>query len=208
MTNVRFEVEVGVVRALESRGLFQFTAEAAATVEEVVVLTQRSSPGVDPEYFTRLREHIYLAAAEYALAPAFVAGPKKAEQPVPVTDPYIRLGALKYNCNLILGCWSPQRQMGPEDMTVFSADVSRIATLLGDFSRLAEGPSVLHDLASKLEAAYSDHPSPTVSAVGKTQAVRLQGVLWRLQLTVGDYPGYPGPLEAALDDSRNALDLT
>jgi len=207
MTTVGFEVEVGVVRALESRGLFRFDANVATAVEEVVAAAERSSTSLDPAYFTRLREHTHLAAAEYALIPAFIAAPTEVERPVPVTGPLARLAAVKYDCNLILGCWRPQGQMGPDDMTVFTADASRVAMLLGDFSQLADGPPVLHGLVSKLEAIHSEHPSPAVRAAVDTQAVRLQGVLWRLQLTVGGYPGYPGPLEAALDDSRDALGL-
>jgi hypothetical protein len=204
---IRFEVEVGVVRALETRGLFRFYPDVATAVEAVVTPTERAAEGADPATFTRLREHLHLAAAEYALIPAFdVSAP--VERPVPVTGSYARLGPLKWDCTLLQDCWEPTvREMGPDEMTVFSSDAMRVTAMLGDFRRLSGGPGVLHDLVFRLEDACAKHPSPAVGAAMEGGALRLQGLLWRLQLTVGGYPGYEGPLEAAVDDSRVALGL-
>jgi hypothetical protein len=202
------EIEVGVVRALESRNLFRFRPEVGQAIEPFVEATAVAFPNLDPAYLTQVREQTHLAAAEFALIPA-LAEPgviKVTVEPVEVDQADAALAVLKWDCQLITGC--PQTEtFGPADLTVFSGDTSKFNVLIGDWPKLIADSQELHGFVRALEAAHERHPEPLVNAVAESGVLRLQGLIWRLRLTVAGMPGYPGPLEAALDDSRRALDL-
>jgi hypothetical protein len=205
------EVEVGVVRALESRGLFRFEPEVAQVVEELVEATSTAVTNLDPAYLTQVRELTHLAAAEFALIPALV-NPgvvKLAVEPVQVDQAAVSLAVLKWDCQLLTGCARLQPEtFSPDELTVFSGDTSRFNALVGDWPRLAADPGELHNFVRALESAHERHRAPFVNAVAESGVLRVQGLLWRLRLTVAGQPGYQGPLEAALDDSRRALEFS
>lgn len=205
------EAEVGVVRALESRNLFRFKPEVAQVIEELIRATDAAVPNLDPAYLTQVRELTHLAAAEFALIPALVEPGvvKLAVDPVQVDRAAAGLAVLKWDCQLLTGCLALQSHtFGPNELTVFSADTSRFNTLAGDWSRLAADPRELHNFVRALERSHARHRAPLVNAVAESGVLRVQGLLWRLRLTVAALPGYPGPLEAALDDSRAALEIS
>lgn len=210
MTMIRGpEIEVGVVRALESRNLFRFSPEVGRTIEPFVEATTAAFPNLDPAYLTQVREQTHLAAAEFALLPGLTepGAIKVAVDPVEVDQAHAALAILKWDCQLITGCFETE-DFGPADLTVFSGDTSKFDALDGDWPRLISDPQELHNFVRTLEAAHEQHQAPLVNAVAGSGVLRLQGLIWRLRLTVAGAPGYPGPLEAALDDSRRALDLT
>jgi hypothetical protein len=204
------EVEVGVVRALESRNLFRFDPEVVPVIEGLVRAANAADPDRDPVSLTQLRELTHLAAAEFALIPA-LADPGSvnlATEPVRVNKANAALGVLKWDCDILTGCWPLQsRIFGPDELSVFSADTIRFNVLMGDWPRLAADPGELHNFVRVLESAHAQHQEPLVNAVAQSGVLRVQGLLWRLRLTVAGLPGYSGPLEAALDDSRKAFDL-
>jgi hypothetical protein len=202
------EIEVGVVRALESRNLFRFSPEVGRAIEPFVEATEAAFPNLDPAYLTRVREQTHLAAAEFALLPGLTepGAISVAVDPVEVDQADAAMAILKWDCQLITGCPTVE-SFGPADLTVFSGDSSKFDALRGDWPGLTADPEELHSFVRTLEAAHERHRAPLVNAVAGSGVLRLQGLIWRLRLTVAGMPGYPGPLEAALDDSRRALDL-
>lgn len=127
---------------------------------------------------------------------------------VQVDVPSARLAAVKWDCKLLTGCQQLDVEtFGPADFTVFSADTSRFNVLMGDWTKLATAPEEPHSFVRALERAHALHKAPLVNAVAESGVLRVEGLLWRLRLTVAGMPAYHGPLEAAVDDSRSALGL-
>jgi hypothetical protein len=209
-TGTEAEIEVGVVRALESRNLFRFEPDVAQVIETFVGATNAAYTNLDPAYLTQVREQTHLAAAEFALIPALVepGAVQLATEPVQVDGADAALAALKWDCQLLTGCLQLRPEtFGPDELTVFSGDTSRFNALMGDWPKLAADPAELHNFVLTMERAHAQHQAPLVNAVAESGVLRMQGLLWRLRLTVAGLPGYSGSLEAALDDSRKALDL-
>ncbi len=207
MNDMLVGFESGAARALESRHLFRFDPASGAVVDEFVTTAGGTETATDPAELTRIGEFVSLAAAEFALLDA-VGTQTPGTAPVTVSAAQARRGLLKYNCTIILGCrlLDPDH-FGANEMTVFSSDASRIETVGMTWDAIRESPDNLHELVRRLDEAHRNHPSFLVRSVGQSGVVRIQGLLWRMRLTLAGFDSYRGPLDEALRASMAALDI-
>jgi len=210
--STRFEVETGVIRVLEARELFIFHPEIRGEVSAYVDSVESVLPETDPAQLSQLTELVHIAAAEFSLTPVLTDPtsdvPLPPRGPIQVAPQFARLAVLKYDCTLGTICLhnSPS-DYGPSDLTVFSGDTSRFIALEGDWNELTENPAVLQSYVLRIQQVHEEHPSQLVRDVAASGVMRLQGLLWRLRLTVMRQPGYLMSLEQSVDESRYEMGI-
>jgi large subunit ribosomal protein L7/L12 len=204
---MKTESQIAAVRGLELTGLFTFEEKSLRLLgQHAAELAEISSLSSDD--IGALIAHDCVGAAELALAEQAAAG-TDIEPPVAVATSHVLLAILKFDCTA-LGCPTrpklPAEQYRPDRITLFSGDAEKIATLAGSGSAPAS-PQALHDLVREMQRGYQTHPASAFHAFGAGRCLRMQGVLWRLQLTIDGRPGFPGPLDAACLDTARQLQL-
>ncbi|MFF9275025.1 hypothetical protein [Streptomyces griseosporeus] len=196
--------------ALQASGLFVFLEGAGdrKVIEGLVDFEQANRyGGLHP-----LIDHIGIAAAEFAVVESGVAE-EWSGYPVSVSLRHVRMASLKYDCTLGDICvpFVPSEGLILDRVAVLSADIARIWRILaqhGGIAKLNNGPSELHAVVHELEDVYAGHPSDAVRQFLARDCVRVQGLLWRMQLTTASHPGFVGvDPEEALQDSAGALGL-
>ncbi|MER6556227.1 hypothetical protein ABT300_00425 [Streptomyces sp. NPDC001027] len=196
--------------ALQRSGFFTFTdgAQDAKVIEGLVDLNQAYRYGGPRP----LVDHIGIAAAEFATVENGVME-DWGGYPVIVSSRHLKMASFKFNCTLGDICVPsvPPEGLVLDRISVFSADVVRLWRILerhGGLVKLSNGPQELHSVVRELEIYYADHPSETVRVFLARKFVRVQGLLWRLQLTTASYPGFEGDPYRALLESSEALGLS
>lgn len=153
--------------------------------------------------------HDCVGAAEYATVEYAASDPGGViELPIKVNKGHILLAALKYNCTA-LGCAVPAAASDvytPDRITLLSADAVKIARLL-EMGFEISSPPALHSLVRRIEDSYQSHATKVFRSFGRGHAIRVQGVLWRLQLAIDKQPGFLEPLDVACFDSARELGL-
>ncbi|MFJ4524475.1 hypothetical protein ACIP4Y_26610 [Streptomyces sp. NPDC088810] len=197
------------IAVLQQSNLFDFVdgVRDAKMIEGLVDLNQADRYGG----LLPLVDHIGIAAAELAVVESGTVG-EWTGYPVTVASRHLALASLKYDCTLGNLCVPsvPSESWILDLVSVFSADVARLWRILerhGGFAKLSNGPKELHSIIGELEGAYAEHPSEAVGAFLERKCVRVQGLLWRMQLTTASYPGFEGDPNRALRGSGEALGL-
>jgi hypothetical protein len=170
-----------VVTLLEQQGLFTFVEEAVDEVDDFVAIRVRSG---DLRAGDRLRKHLSLAAAEFALIPGIAAG--SAGLPVAVPGDAARVAVAKFNCTLFDadGC-DLASENSPSRITVFSADAARMLRVAGPegFAVRDPGGSLAVSL-DVIRSAHMDLGHPRFAALARPGGVLdLQALIWRLHVT-------------------------
>lgn len=199
-------IQIAAVQALERTGLFTFQEESlrelglhAAELADTVAMT--------PEGIDALVAHDCVGAAELAVVEQVATG-HAIEPPVTVRNEHLALAALKYDCTAL---YCPKQEMSasrytPDRITLLSGDAEKIATLAVAGHELISAQA-LHELVRRIEESYQAHPTGLFRTFGAGLGLRMQGVLWRLQLTIDKRPGFPGPLATACLDTARELGL-
>ncbi|MET9899783.1 hypothetical protein [Streptomyces sp. NPDC006446] len=183
-----------IQQALEAQSIAKFhhdsVSEIAAFVNEI-----GGSDGT--------ANHIQLAAVEYAVAANLPQGFNAVE----VQLEFANLAILHYNCKTqIRICKGAEHSasVGYFDMTVFSADASRLESIIGDFGNLRGNPALLGRATRQLVDNYVQ--SEMTSRVFDRGVHLKQALIWYLQLAVADYPGYQHEsLELAVQLGRDEI---
>ena len=172
-----------VVIALEQNGLFKFSPPA---LSEINWFTD-SSNAPDPD---RLRDHLALSSAEFALIPSIAKG--AVELPVRVSVSSARVATAKTNCTLFDGCSQDQPDPQLSRITVFSADAARISRVArteghkGHKDMLSSnGQSILSDITAALKTLHQNSSIDHIKSLATPGGVLdLQSLLWQLHANI------------------------
>ncbi|MBV9381246.1 MAG: hypothetical protein JOY82_04765 [Streptosporangiaceae bacterium] len=210
MTILSHEQASVVNEELRRAGIAEYMPSAVHEVEGFVSRQERRFPSEDPVLFSRGLVLTYLSAAEFALLPAF-AEPTQAvippAAPLSVGEDHARLAILKSDCPISFPVHPKEQGALPWDVMVFGGDVSKTAILLPDWQRMTEGPAVLYDLVGRLEGMHRESESTLARDVVESGAIRVQGLLWRVKLTVAGPPSFGTGIRDALDEALDTLGL-
>ncbi|CAL9492543.1 hypothetical protein SUDANB96_03298 [Streptomyces sp. enrichment culture] len=194
------------VNAMERVGLFVFHESFLDAVRwhaEEISGREMVAPNIDS-----LVAHHCVGAAELATLDQAVSGSGiRVNLPITVEVKHVLLAALKFNCTA-LGCFLPSRfpvsgLYATDRITLFSGDAEKIARIARSGREIAS-PGELHALVRWFEEAYRADASSLFRSFAEGNALKVQAVLWRLQLTIDNRPGFQDSLGAAcLDTARN-----
>jgi hypothetical protein len=210
MTTVSDELSFRINEELARAGIAEYATNAVREVEGFMSEQERRFSSEDPALFSRGMALIYLSAAEFALLPAFV---EPAQAVIPPAAPlsvdlgHARLAILKSDCPISFPVHPRNEGALPWDVMVFGGDVSKTAILLPDWDRITEGPNVLYDLVGRLEEMHIDSGSRLARDVVNSGAIRVQGFLWRVKLTVAAHPSFDTGISETVDEALDTLAL-
>ncbi|MCX4626043.1 ribosomal protein L7/L12 [Streptomyces sp. NBC_01443] len=200
-------IQIDAVQALQRTGLFAFQEESLSELEQHAAELAETG-AMTPEEIDALVAHDCVGAAELALMEQVGTG-RAIEPPITVQSAHLALAILKYDCTAIYcpGQEASASRYTLDRITLLSGDAEKIATLAGPGHELASAQA-LHELVRRIEESYRTHPTGMFRAFGAGLGLRMQGVLWRVQLTIDKRPGFPGPLSTACLDTARELGLT
>lgn len=198
-------LQIAAVRALQQAGLLAYREESLRAVGQYALELAETS-AMTLESIDALVAHDCVGAAELAVVEQ-AAGGHTIELPVTVHKAHMVLASIKWNCSGLY-CPAPTApdQYHADRITLLSGDAEKIATLAGTGLELIS-PRALHDLVRRIEDGYRTQPTSRLRAFGAGRGLRLQGVLWRLQLTIDKRPGFLEPLDTACLDTVQELGL-
>ncbi|MGQ4724385.1 hypothetical protein [Streptomyces tunisiensis] len=168
----------GLEHALEAHSLVKFHHDSNNAIAEFI--KEIKGP---PQTWNQL----HLAAAEYAIAASVGHG----YGTVSVRPEFAHLAILHYNCKTqIRICHAAElgASIGYQDITVFSADAFRMASIIGEFENLQNNPDLLGRAARELVENYVESTLTRMAQGFGTPGK--QALIWYLQLSVANYPGY------------------
>ncbi|GAA4307571.1 hypothetical protein GCM10023086_26150 [Streptomyces venetus] len=179
----------GLEHALEVHSLVKFHYDSSNAISEFIK---------DIEGSPQTSSQLHLAAAEYAIAASVGHG----YDTVNVRPEFAHLAILHYNCRTqIRICHAAEHgaSIGYQDMTVFSADAFRMASIIGEFENLQNDPELLGRAARELVQSYVESTLTRMAQAVGTPGK--QALIWYLQLSAANYPGY---LHDSPDDAIHA----
>jgi len=210
MTSVWRENSSGVRDELGRAGIADYQDSAAREVASFINDQQRTYPSQESGVFSLERELILLSAAEFALAPALTQPTEAAippNSPLQVTEDHARLAILKYDCPLSFPEHLRTEIVRPWDVMVFGGDISKTELVLPDWNRINEGPHIVFDLVGQLEAMHMASGSQLAQQVVESGAIRVQGLLWRMKLSLLIPASFGPGITEAIDEALDQLGL-
>ncbi len=189
---------------LQAQQLFKFDTE---TLREIAAsldaLTQFALAPVE-----LLQDLVSLTSAEFALLPVFEAPARgrSATRPLNVSPQHARLALAKTNCLYIEWCvgrYATERRLSILDVTAFSGDIAKLQSVGVQLFELDTDPTALVRAVNDIERAHREAPVDLARRIGESGALRVQGFLWTLKLSLT----LDVSLEAAAEASYSAFEL-